>query len=315
MILTVTANPSVDRTVEIPGPFSRGEVLRARSVRSQPGGKGINVSRVVAGAGLDTLALLPARAGDRLLVELDAVHLNYQAVPVDDEVRINLTIAEPDGMTTKINESGAALRASVLTQLTELIVASAGDAQWVALCGSLPPGVPADWYATVAGRLQSAGTHVAVDTSGPPLTAVVGARPALLKPNAFELAELTGDDGAALEASAQAGDVAPATGAARALAERTGGAVLTTLGAAGALLTVGSDTWFATPPRIAVRSTVGAGDASLAGYLIAQQRGDDPAQRLRTAVAYGSAAASLPGTTPPTPGDLDLAGVHVRPVH
>ncbi|MFZ2511386.1 MAG: 1-phosphofructokinase family hexose kinase [Gordonia sp. (in: high G+C Gram-positive bacteria)] len=314
MIVTVTANPSVDRTIDLPGPFSRGDVLRATGVRSQPGGKGINVSRVVAEAGLATLALLPARDGDRLLHQLDAAALNYRTVPIDDDVRTNLTLTEPNGITTKINEAGARLSAAVLTQLTELIVDAASAAQWVALCGSLPPGVPADWYAVVADRLHAAGVPVAVDTSGPPLTAIAGARPELLKPNAFELAELTGDDGAAMEGAALLGDVTRTAGAARTLAEQTGGAVLTTLGAAGALLTLASGSWFATPPRIAIRSTVGAGDSSLAGYLIAQQRGGDPAEWLRTAVAYGSAAAALPGTTPPTPGDLNLAGVHVHPV-
>ncbi len=314
MIMTVTANPSVDRTIELPGPFSRGEVLRATAVHSQPGGKGVNVARVLAAADLDTLALLPARADDPLLHQLDAVNLSYRAVPTNADVRVNLSLTEPDGMTTKINEPGAPLSAAVLTELTELIVDVGAGAHWVALCGSLPPGVPDDWYAVLAGRLHAAGVPVAVDTSGPPLTAIAAARPELLKPNAYELAQLTGDDGAAMEVAAQFGDLQPAADAARALAAKTGGAVLTTLGAAGALLTLESGTWFGTPPKITVRSTVGAGDASLAGYLIAQQRGDDPADRLRTAVAYGSAAAALPGTTPPSPDHLDLAGVRVRPL-
>ncbi|GAC58315.1 putative 1-phosphofructokinase [Gordonia hirsuta DSM 44140 = NBRC 16056] len=312
MIVTVTANPSVDRTVELPGPLTRGEVLRARSVRSQPGGKGINVARAIAEAGLPTLALLPAAPGDRLLKQLDSAGLPYRSVVIDDDVRVNLTLAEPDGTTTKINEAGAELSPTALAHLTDLIVDCSAGASWVVLSGSLPPGVPADWYVGVTVRLHAAGLKVAVDTSGSPLLAIPGVRPDLLKPNAFELAELTGGDGAMLEAAADAGDLAPAATAAASLAERTGGTVLTTLGGAGALLTVGADTWFATPPPVRVRSTVGAGDASLAGYLIAQQRGSAPAKCLRTAVAYGSAAAALPGTTPPTPKQLDLAGVAVR---
>ena len=314
MIVTVTANPSVDRTIELPGPLERGEVLRAETARSQPGGKGINVARVVAEAGLPTLALLPAQAGDPLLGQLDRVHLPYRTVEADGPIRVNLTLAEPDGTTTKINEPGVHLTAGLVAQLTDLIAGAAAGADWVALCGSLPPGMPADWYATVAERLHALRLRVAVDTSGPPLGAVAGARPDLLKPNAFELAELTGGDGAHLEAAAADGDAAPTAAAATALAERTGGSVLTTLGASGALLTTPEGNWFARAPRVAVRSTVGAGDSSLAGYLIAQQRGDEPADCLRTAVAYGSAAAALPGTTPPTPARLDLAGVHVRPL-
>ncbi|WP_440713644.1 1-phosphofructokinase family hexose kinase [Gordonia sp. FQ] len=314
MIVTVTANPSVDRTLQLPGPLQRGEVQRVTSVRDQPGGKGINVARVIGEAGLDALALLPARAGDTLLGQLDEVALDYRCVSIDGQVRVNLTLAEPDGTTTKINDAGVALTEDGLAEFGALITGAAGAAEWVALCGSLPPGVPADWYATMAGRLHAAGRKVAVDTSGPPLAAVAGARPDLLKPNAFELAELTGDDGAAMEQAAQDGDPAPAARAAAELARRTGGAVLTTLGAGGALLTTAEGTWVARAPRIQVRSTVGAGDSSLAGYLIALHRGADPAERLRSAVAYGSAAAGLPGTTPPTPDLLDLAGVDVRPL-
>lgn len=312
MIVTVTANPSVDRAIDLPGPLRRGEVQRVTVVRNQPGGKGINVARVITEAGLATRALLPARAGDPLLGQLDAVALPYTSVPIDGEVRVNLTLAEPDGTTTKINEAGAGLTEGQLAQLTDLIVSSATDVQWVALCGSLPPGVPAEWYAAVTERLHAAGCKVAVDTSGPPLLAVAAAGPDLLKPNAFELAELVGGDGDALEKAAQDGDPAPAAAAAATLAARTGGAVLTTLGAGGALLTTPEGAWVAKPPPIQVRSTVGAGDSSLAGYLIAQQRGLGPDERLRTAVAYGTAAAGLPGTTPPTPAHLDLAGVVVR---
>ncbi|MFC0315258.1 1-phosphofructokinase [Gordonia phosphorivorans] len=312
MIVTVTANPSVDRTIGLPHALARGEVQRAVAVTAQPGGKGINVARVVHGAGLGTVAVLPAGAADPLLTQLAAVGLPHRAVSIDEPVRTNVTLAEPDGTTTKINEPGAELSAGDLARLTDLVAEAAADARWVALCGSLPPGVPADWYAEVTARLHAGGRRVAVDTSGPPLLAIAQARPDLLKPNAFELAELVGGDGARLEAAAAEGDLEPVRGAAADLAERTGGAVLTTLGAAGALLTTPEGTWFATAPAVRVRSTVGAGDSSLAGYLIARHRGAPPEERLRTAVAYGSAAAALPGTTPPLPAHLDPAGAHIR---
>ncbi|MFT3662633.1 MAG: 1-phosphofructokinase family hexose kinase [Gordonia sp. (in: high G+C Gram-positive bacteria)] len=314
MIVTVTANPSVDRTIELDGTLVRGEVQRAARVRRQPGGKGINVARAVAEAGLDAVALLPARADDPLLTLLDETGLRYRTIPVEAAIRTNLTIAEPDGTTTKLNEPGAELSEGHVARFTDLIADTAADADWVALCGSLPPGVSAEWYGFVVERLHANGKRIAVDTSGAPLSAIVGFGPDLLKPNAFELAELTGGDGAALESAAEAGDLGPAVEASRLLAERTGGAVLTTLGAAGALLTDAAGTWFAQAPAVQVRSTVGAGDSSLAGYLIAGERGASPAEALACAVAYGSAAASLPGTTPPRPSDLNLAGVDVRPL-
>ncbi|MFT3715019.1 MAG: hexose kinase [Gordonia sp. (in: high G+C Gram-positive bacteria)] len=312
MIVTVTANPSIDRTIQLEGPLTRGAVLRAASVTDQPGGKGINVARVVTGAGLDALALLPARTGDPLLTRLDAAGLPYRTVELDDDVRTNITLAEPDGTTTKVNEPGAALTADRIDALADLVLDAAAGARWVALCGSIPPGMHDDWYAVLTDRLHRAGLQVAADTSGAPLAALGEARADLLKPNAVELAGLTGQDGDAMEAAAAAGDPAPAAAAAQALADRTGGEVLTTLGGAGALLTTPDGTWQAFAPPVTVRSTVGAGDSSLAGYLIASLRGDGPDERLRTAVAYGSAAAALPGTTPPDPHHLDLAGTTVR---
>ncbi|EGD54023.1 1-phosphofructokinase family hexose kinase [Gordonia neofelifaecis] len=311
MIVTVTANPSTDRTVELPGRLERGEVHRAVRVVDQPGGKGINVSRVIRAAGLPTLAVLPSRADDPFIDRLRGVALPHQAVPVDGSVRTNITIAEPDGTTTKINDTGTVVSTTTAAELLAAIVARAESADWLALCGSLPPGLPDGWYAELLTATSELRCRVAVDTSGAPLAAVVDAAPDLLKPNAEELAELTGADPTAMEREAADGDPGGAVRASRALSDRTGGSVLTTLGGAGALLTTPAGVWFASAPRVAVRSTVGAGDASLAGLLIASLRGADEEGLLRSAVAHGSAAAALPGTTPPTPDLVDETGIAV----
>lgn len=311
MILTVTANPSLDRTLELAAPLVHGEVQRAAAVRAEPGGKGVNVSRVVAQAGLTTRAILPARSGDPLLTALDEVALPYVALPTEGEVRSNITIADPDGTTTKLNAPGVALDARAARALIDLIVEHAQDADWVALCGSLPPGLPDAWYRTVIDELTGVGCRIAVDTSGDPLAATVTGRVDLLKPNEEELAAATGADPDLLVGAVSRGDYGPLVDAAHSLVEHTGAAILTTLGAAGAMLITGGGAWFATPPAIVPRSTVGAGDSSLAGYLIAQIRGDAEPDRLRTAVAYGSAATALAGTQPPSPDQLDLAGVRV----
>lgn len=301
MILTVTANPSIDRTIELAGTLERGNVHRATRVIDQPGGKGVNVSRVVAAAGLRTVALLPARPDDPFLEKVTAVSLPHQPVPVDGFVRTNITIAEPDGTTTKINELGRSIDAHAAASLLSTILVRAESAEWLALCGSLPPGLGDDWYARLIGGMADRECRIAVDTSGAPLAAVVDGRPDLLKPNAHELAEIAGGDGAAMEAAAADGDPSLAADVARILADRTGGSILTTLGGSGALLTTPEGTWYAEAPKVVVRSTVGAGDASLAGYLIAHSRGARAEDLLRSAVEHGSAAASLPGTTPPTP--------------
>jgi 1-phosphofructokinase len=316
MIVTVTPNPSIDRTVVLPEALRRGEVQRVGDVLDQPGGKGVNISRACVVAGLATCAVLPAAPDDPFLHELDALGVAYDAVPPAGPMRVNLTLTEPDGTTTKLNASGATVRPADLHLLAERVLARAAESRaeegWVVLAGSLPPGAPDDWYADLAAGLRTAGRQVAVDTSDSALAAVVrtlapGRSPSLLKPNAEELASIVGADASELER-----DPHQVAAAARTLVDRGVGAVLATLGGAGAVLVDASGAWHATPPPTRVVSTVGAGDSSLFGYLAADLRGDDAPARLACAVAHGSAAAGLPGTTVPGPDDLRTSDVRVR---
>lgn len=313
MIVTVTPNPSIDRTLVLPGSLVRGEVHRIAEVLDQPGGKGVNISRACVAAGVPTCAVLPAATEDAFLAELAALGVDVDAVPPAGPMRINLTLTEPDGTTTKLNAAGATVTGADLAVLAERVLSRADDG-WVVLAGSLPPGAPDDFYADLAGRLRGAGHRVAVDTSDDALAALVGAltpdrAPSLLKPNAEELASIVGAPVAELE-----GDPRRVALAARTLVERGVGAVLATLGGAGAVLVDATGAWHATPPPTRVVSTVGAGDSSLFGYLAADLRGEAPPDRLAAAVAYGSAAAALPGTTVPTPLDLRTHDVRVRPL-
>lgn len=311
MIVTLTANPSLDRTVTLDGPLERGRVQRAVASTSVPAGKGVNVARVVLSAGRSAVAVLPGAHDDPLVIGLRELGIPHRAVEVDGRLRVNLTIAEPDGTTTKVNEPGPSLSAEQLAALTATLEREAAGARWVVLSGSLPPGVPSSWYAELVARLRASGAAVAVDTSGAPLRATVAEGvahlPQLIKPNGEELAELAGVAGVDLEA-----DVDAASDAAAALVGRGIGAVLATLGAAGAVLATRDGVWVARPPAIRRVSTVGAGDAALAGYLLADLAGADPADRLRTAVAHGAAAAALPGSTLPTPSDLRTGDVQVH---
>jgi 1-phosphofructokinase len=230
-------------------------------------------------------------------------------------VRTNVAITEPDGTTTKLNEPGATLDAAARAALTRSVLTVAADAAWVVLSGSLPPGLPDDWYAEVASSLRSSACKVAIDTSERPLAALAAsfgtAAPDVIKPNAEELASLVGADPLHLESAAAAGDPEPVVSAAREVIARGARTVLVTLGAAGAVLVDETGSWMATPPPIVPRSTVGAGDSSLAGYLRAEVGGAQPPQRLQMAVAYGSAAAALPGSALPSPDQIDLDAVRV----
>lgn len=318
MIVTVTPNPSIDRTVTLPARLVRGAVHRVQSVSTEPGGKGVNVARALTLAGLDTLAILPAGGRDPILSALQSCGVPFYAVPVDGAVRTNLTITESDGTTTKINEPGAVIDEAALAALTAAILDRAESARWVVLSGSLPPGMPDSWYADVVARLQSFDCKVAVDTSDAPLAALAAefgrAAPDLIKPNAEELASLAGVAAEHLEAALAQGDPDPVVAAARQLIDRGAHTVLATLGPAGAVLVDETGSWLATPPPIKPRSTVGAGDSSLAGYVRADVAGAQPPQRLQMAVAYGSGAAALPGSALPSPAQIDLDDVAVNPI-
>lgn len=318
MIVTVTPNPSIDRTVTLPGALVRGAVHRVGEVRVEPGGKGVNVARALTLAGLDVIAVLPAGESDPILAGLRAIGVEVHAVPIAAAVRTNLAITEPDGTTTKLNEPGAVIEARDVAALANAVIERGRSARWVVLSGSLPPGLNDSWYADMVAALQPYGCRVAVDTSDRPLTALAAAldraAPDLIKPNSEELASLAGVSARDLESAVSRGDAGPVVTAARQLIDRGVGSVLATLGAAGAVLVDADGAWLATPPAITPRSTVGAGDSSLAGYLRADVEGAAAPARLQMAVAYGSGAAALPGTALPSPNEINLDGVAITPV-
>jgi len=314
MIVTLTANPSLDRTITLADALRPGEVQAATSAREDAGGKGINVARVVAAAGARSLAVLPLAADDPFDAALRASQVAAKRVPVHGRVRANVTITDPEGVTTKLNLPGARLDSDDVDAVVTAVVDACSGARWLALAGSLPPGADDDFYVTVIDAVRTRwgadAPRVAVDTSGAALAAVVADGLAdLIKPNDEELAELAGVELAADTALADA--VLPV---ARRLVPSRVRAALVTLGSQGAVLVTDDGAWAATPPRIHVASTVGAGDSSLAGYLLADLDGADPAERLRRAVRYGAAAASLPGTQAPSPDDLPTGDVVVRPL-
>ncbi|MEE1621598.1 1-phosphofructokinase family hexose kinase [Zafaria sp. Z1313] len=313
MIITLTANPSLDRTVELSGPLQRGGVQRAGSASAQAAGKGVNVSTALAAAGVPTLAVLPGDPNDPVVLGLAERGLDHVALPVGQPLRSNITLAEPDGTTTKVNEPGPVLSPEQQRDLGTAVVSACRGAAWLVLAGSLPPGVPAAFYAELTVRVRDElgpeAPLVALDTSGDPLRAVFAAgraaAPDLAKPNAEELAELTGTD-EDFEA-----DPARAAAAAAELVARGTGAVLATLGGRGAVLATAAGAWHGTHPPVAARSTVGAGDSSLAGYLIAHSAGADAPGCLAQAVAHGAAAVSLPGSTIPVPEQTTPGAVGV----
>lgn len=305
MIVTITLNPSLDRTLDT-DEFTVGEVNRAVRTRLDAGGKGINVARALHGHGHATVAVFPVGGpdGDVLVAELASQGVPIHPVPIAGSTRTNVTVADSSGVTTKINEPGPRLSEGELDAVVEAVADELSPgARAVVVAGSLPDGVPTSLLARVADLAASRGIDFAVDTSGAPLAAAVaGGGLAVVKPNDEELAELVGRD------LTTVGDV---LGAAREVVDRGNAAVLVSLGAHGALLALRESVWWAGGAALVPVSTVGAGDAMLAGWLSAH--GAPPEERLRTAVAWGRAAVQMPGTQMPRPGDVELSAVRVVP--
>lgn len=301
MIVTVTPNPALDRTLEVPE-LPRGEVVRATATRTDPGGKGLNVARALIATGHASRVVVPVGGvgGRRLLDAAREAGLETVAVDIAAEVRTNLSLVEPDGRVTKINEPGPRLTDDEVAALRAATSDAVRGATWLATCGSLPPGAPPDTHARLVDAGHAAGVRVAVDASGPALVAALAAAPDLIKPNVHELAELSGHPLRCL------GEVADA---AAKIVARGVGTVVASLGGDGAILVDADGRWHATGPDIVVRSAVGAGDALVAGLLAAGGRGPEA---LRRGVAYGAGAAALPGTQFPTSAQLRLDEVQVH---
>ncbi|MET7704733.1 1-phosphofructokinase [Micromonospora sp. NPDC005413] len=302
MIVTVTLNPSLDRAVEVDS-LTRGEVIRAATAHLDPGGKGVNVSRALLANGVPSVAVLPSGGdeGNQLIRLLKAEGVEVLAVSISGRTRSNITLAEPDGTVTKINEPGPAMCRAEFDEVIDRVLARAGGADWVVLCGSVPPGLPADAYAQLCRKLRAAGVRVAVDTSGPALREAALAGATLLKPNRDELAEVVGTP---------LTDLADVVDAAQCLRAWGAGTVVASLGADGAVLVNAEGVRTGTCPVARPRSTVGAGDALLAGFLAAGAQG---AAALAEGLAWGAAAVSLPGSRMPGPADLFRHDVTIHP--
>lgn len=295
-VVTLTPNPVLDRTLTVPQVLL-DTVLRADEVRLDAGGKGFNVSRALKTMGSESVAMaLVGGATGALLEEmLHAWGVTTRFVQVHDETRTNIVVTEADGAHhLKVNEAGPQIRPHELEQLLAAIddVLQPNDL-WV-LAGSLPRGLPADFYARLIERIGARGGAVVLDASGEPLRQGLQAAPFLAKPNALEAAEATGLPVAGVEEAAAA--------ARRLLAQGVRLPAIS-LGADGLLLAAleGAATvpevWHAQPPPIVALNTVGAGDAAVAGMVWALAQGLAAPEVVRYGAACGTAAAARAGVT------------------
>jgi 1-phosphofructokinase len=289
MITTVTLNPTLDKTLSVPK-LKPGTVHRARILREDLGGKGINVSRALQALGIPSrmTGFMGGTTGRFMTAGLRATGFDVHFVSVEGETRRNITLFdEASGQYTKINEPGPSVAAQHLADLQDQIDQLAGPGDLWAFCGSLPPGAPSNFYARLIRQVQESGGRALLDTSGSAYNEGLTANPFAIKPNSEEASELLGIP--------LRSDEEHCTAAHR-LQARGVPVVAVTRGAQGLVLAVEGETLMATPPPVPARSPVGAGDAALAGLLWAISEDCAPVETARRVVACGTATAMQEGT-------------------
>ena len=287
-IATVTLNPAIDQTVRVEQ-FQPNTVNRGQEMRLDAGGKGVNVASFLADYGSDVavtgfLGQENSEIFERLFANKG---IEDKFIRIPGQARIGIKIVdEVHQQTTDINLPGPMPPAEALPQLLRTIDQLAVSCDWFVLAGAVPPGVSTMIYATLIDQIKAQGKLVVLDTSGEALRAGVLARPAIVKPNVDELQQLVGHplaDQAALEQAAVE------------LLDAGMELVVVSMGERGALFVDHTTTLLAVPPRVTVKSTVGAGDALVAGLIAGLAQGLDLADVARLATAFSLGAITRVG--------------------
>jgi len=313
MIICVSANPAIDRRLQLES-IAVGEVNRALSARPFPGGKAAHVAMVAQALALEVtwVGFLGGAAGEECESGLSALGIPVTVVRTRADTRANLEIIARDGTVTEILEPGGGVTDGEVDRLLSVcrdIFAESGEGSQVALSGSLPPGAPADFYAELIRLAHVYGCRVLLDTSGDALRQALAAAPDLVKPNRAEASWFTGRPLLSANAAVEVAEEMIAAGARE---------VAVSLGADGIVWagTANSSALISQPPPVAVRSTVGCGDAALAGFAVAHARGLGDRDALCLAVACGTAncLAESPGLVDPREVERIMQQVSVQPV-
>ena len=292
MIYTVTLNPAIDKTVVIDN-FRAGGVNRVASVREDAGGKGINVSKCLKNLGEKSVAamILAGGTGKRLEEMLEKLQIPVLSVWTEGENRTNLKIIDPvRKANTDINEPGPVVSAALLKEFKEKLGSRIQPEDVVILSGSLPAGVDRGLYGEWTAYFRSLGACVYLDADGEPMEKGMKAIPYMIKPNNDELAALLGKEKLSIEEMVFEGKRLHETGIAE---------IVISLGGDGALFVSKDGCWRAQGLKVAVKSTVGAGDSVVAAMAYAQVKNLSRKEKISLAVAIGAASVMQSGTQPP----------------
>ena len=287
MIVTLTVNPALDRTIFVERlAFEDRAYIDSR--HESAGGRGINAACVIHQFGSQPLAIFPSGGKNGKCLEEFLRSYGYPtvAVPVAEEIRTNLTITDRQGLTVSLNERGPQLQKSEIDRLEKAVQTSLDGATWLLLCGSLPPGVPSDFYARLIAMARRRKVKTLLDTDGDGLREGVEAGPTVVSPNQQEAERLLNralvTRNHFLDAVARILSMGPEM-------------VALSLGSRGAMGAFAGSVIEAIPPRVEVLCPIGAGDALAAALVWSMDRTADFPDALRWGVAAGTASATLPG--------------------
>lgn len=305
MILTVTLNPAVDRTVYM-NALHPGQVNVIEKVVKDPGGKGINVSRFMKKNGKETLAmgLLAGTSGQWIQSKLDQLDIASNFTWIDGETRTNEKIVSlSSGETTDLNEKGPLVQETDTNRFLESYSTAIQPNQWIVLAGSLPKGIPASFYTSLVNEAKKKGAKVALDINGDLLKDNPKVQPDFIKPNKEELEALVGKKLSTNEEIRLAVQPLLSRGIER---------VCVSLGADGSLFIDKDQMIQVSVPKVQVLSTVGAGDSLVAGYVWAMDSHLSLEECVKIAAAASVIAVTKEGTDFATNAEIDKILPHLQ---
>ena len=287
MIVTLTINPAIDRIISVDR-LAFEDRAYINSSRESAGGRGINVSSVIHSFGGETLAVLISGgdSGKRLEGLLAKCGYRIAVVPVQKEIRTNLTITDKHGLTVNLNETGPHLGKAEVERVERVVRDTLEHASWLMMCGSIPPGVPPGFYGKLVSMARRKKVKTLLHADGEALREGLAACPTVVAPNEQEAGRLLGRTLLTRTHYLEAAERIRQMGA---------DSVLLTLGSRGAVGAFADGLMEALPPRIDAVCPIGAGDALMAAYAWARERRSSVAEALRWGVAAGTASARLPG--------------------
>jgi len=287
LILTLTINPAIDRTITVDR-LAFEDRAYIKSIRESAGGRGINAARVIHCFGGQTVAMATSggESGTRLEQFLGCCGFPVEVVRIANEIRTNLTITDKHGLTVNLNEAGPAMEKAELNRVEKLIRSKLEGAEWLMICGSLPPGVPASFYAKLIEMARQKKVKTLLDADGEALRQGVEARPTAVTPNQQEAERLLNRALLTRTHHLEAAERIRAMGV---------DSVVLSLGSRGAVGAFRNGMVEALPPRVDAVCPIGAGDALAAAFTWAMARRTTENDALRWGVAAGTASARLPG--------------------